>query len=561
MLFPPPDLISHAEDHKMKMDAIPRQDDFFGVGVPCCIVDQAANLCSLRDIEYTIAKQNAVNLKSWTMSSSLHRRSKNLMASPDNDDGNKDSHARHDSIAGCASITKETQMHKSDFRREPRPELMNKPSLMDDDQDEEDFGDISRQGKDGNDTASSEPHLFSPSLEDVLALEVGLTAHDYLEECFYTEISVLDRDKFNAIPEIGKSDFSIKHHLGKGYFCDVFEVVRKDARLRTDASNAISRGTRHGCTSPARGRRLTPSRSFTATSRARAPQCDTRPPVFAMKCLRPQIRSDFDQFIIGAEDIVHETAILAALDHPNIIKLHGRASGNLTDAFILNDGYFILLDRLDETLHERIKKWKLHPECAKKGPTVKQIEVAHSIADAVSYLHSKSIVFRDLKPDNVGFDSMGVLKLFDFGFAIGLPEKDESNPAGFLFDRCGTPRYMAPEVGLSLGYGLKADVYSFGILLWEVCALTKPFAPITSSSDFEIAVFMGGKRPVTEYHWPAAIKELISRCWAAIPNKRPLMSEIQSSLSSTMANINNEKKSQPRTVRPRMIQRSVTAGV
>jgi serine/threonine protein kinase len=57
----------------------------------------------------------------------------------------------------------------------------------------------------------------------------------------------------------------------------------------------------------------------------------------------------------------------------------------------------------------------------------------------MEYLHSKKIVFQDLKPDNVGFDSAGVLKMFDFGFAVGLWEKDESNPVGFLFDRCGTP--------------------------------------------------------------------------------------------------------------------------
>ena len=49
-----------------------------------------------------------------------------------------------------------------------------------------------------------------PSLEDALALEVGIAAHEYLEECFYTEVSVLDREKFNAILEIVKPHFTIK---------------------------------------------------------------------------------------------------------------------------------------------------------------------------------------------------------------------------------------------------------------------------------------------------------------------------------------------------------------
>ncbi len=73
-------------------------------------------------------------------------------------------------------------------------------------------------------------------------------------------------------------------------------------------------------------------------------------------------------------------------------------------------------------------------------------------------LHSKNIVFRDPKPDNVGFGQIGGVKLFDFGLTIGLPEGDKSNPVRFLYIRCGTPQYMAPEVGLSLGYRKKFDV-------------------------------------------------------------------------------------------------------
>ena len=342
--------------------------------------------------------------------------------------------------------------------------------------------------------------------------------------------------------------YIVQGHLGKGSFSDVFEVVSKDGQLGTETSITISSSTQHKRRCSTRGR----SSSIDLATLTRLPQHGDRRLVFAMKCLRPQIRSNADQFTIGAEDLVHETAILANLNHRHIIKLHGRASGQLTDAFVLNDGYFILLDKLHETLHDRIDTWKRNPMCILQGPTVKQIEVAQSVADAVSYLHSKKIVFRDLKPDNVGFDRMGVLKLFDFGFAIGLPEKDESNPAGFLFDRCGTPRYMAPEVGLSLGYEMKADVYSFGILLWELCALAKPFSSITSSGKFERAVFRGGKRPVISNRWPTTIKELISSCWSAPPSERPTMLDVKSSLSSAMTNIASGNNAPMKTVRSRM---------
>ena len=80
------------------------------------------------------------------------------------------------------------------------------------------------------------------------------------------------------------------------------------------------------------------------------------------------------------------------------------------------DGYFILLDRLTDSLDDRILRWK-RSYTARSPPSLSQIKAACSNADAMIYLHDEMIVFRDLKPANVGFDSRGVLKLFDFAFA------------------------------------------------------------------------------------------------------------------------------------------------
>ena len=160
------------------------------------------------------------------------------------------------------------------------------------------------------------------------------------------------------------------------------------------------------------------------------------------------------------------------------------------------------------------------------------------------YLHSKKIVVRDLKPDNVGFNSHGVMKLFDFGFAIGVPEKDEENPEGLLFDRCGTPQYMAPEVGLSLGYGIESDVYSFRILMWEICALAKPFSSITSADEFDRAVFHGGERPLIGGHWPKAMAKLMTSCWAAQPSRRLNILDVKSSLSLVISGTGGKKNLQ-----------------
>lgn len=205
--------------------------------------------------------------------------------------------------------------------------------------------------------------------------------------------------------------------------------------------------------------------------------------------------------------------------------------------FVLTTNFLLSVD----TLVERINRWKKSAD--RQAPSLSQIRVAISISDALCYLHSKNIVFRDLKPANVGFDSAGVLKLFDFGFAIGMNEPStypESMCSGtsvlseethLLYDKCGTPRYMAPEVGLGIGYGLPADVYSFGILLWEVCALNKPFSKVKSAEQFYKTVHEKGSRPKISKHWPTILTEVITQCWSGEASDRPPMTEVKTLLS------------------------------
>ncbi|KAL7539530.1 hypothetical protein ACHAXR_012828 [Thalassiosira sp. AJA248-18] len=573
------------------METLPR--DLAEIGIGCCV----GHLYSPGEIEYestecTTTDSTTSPLKPRTRmpsisrkSSSLRRGSKNLitsLASSLNSAGSSVSSTKAHETVSASEVAKIVSYEY--FAEEPKPQLFSISSLS---YDTDHGGDVQVTCYFKEDTATAT--TGSESQQDTLALEVGKSAHEYLEECFYTEVSILNREKFNAIPEIVKSDFTITAHLGKGSYSDVFEVVCKAGQLKSDMSPRATGGRRNsprygrelsssitGATallrppksnelisdmSPGvapgrprtRSRRSTMSSSITTGTLARPSRCNELRVAFAMKCLRPQIRSNVDQFIIGAEDLVHETAILANLSHHHIIKLHGRAEGHLTDAFALNDGYFILLDKLEETLKDRIDVWK---RTINEGPTVEleQIGVAHSIADAMSYLHSKKIAFRDLKPANVGFDSLGVLKLFDFGFAIGLPEKSLSNPSGYMFDRCGTPRYMAPEVGLSSGYGLPADVHSFGVLIWEMFAFKKPFSSIKSSEAFDREVFLGGLRPVMKDRWPTTMKDLMSNCWSASPSKRPTMLDVKSILSDVMTGTGVKTKT-PVAARSRMMRR------
>eukprot|EP00985_Skeletonema_marinoi_P001760 scaffold699_cov90-Skeletonema_marinoi.AAC.1 len=299
---------------------------------------------------------------------------------------------------------------------------------------------------------------------------------------------------------------------------------RRERRVTTDLSSSVCVGSMSAAKNLGRGR--------------------SRRLKLAMKCLHPISRSDASKFMIGVEDLIHEMVLLSSFNHPNIIKIHGRAE--------LGEGYFILLDKLKDTLDDRIEGWKKkYPQSSRNPPSLNQIKVAKTLAETVAFLHQRNIVFHDLKPPNVGFDEMGELKLFDFGFAMEIIDDEP------LEVRAGTVRYMAPEVGLDEEHGLPADVYSFSILLWEIFSLKKPFAKVKRTDEFKKIVFEKGERPKLGKNWSLEMKEELESGWSEDPKQRPSMDDF----TKLLAKWQREVPARPKMDNGNSLRASLMRGV
>lgn len=220
-----------------------------------------------------------------------------------------------------------------------------------------------------------------------------------------------------------------------------------------------------------------------------------------------------------------------------------RAAGNLSHPGIVtifdfgedNGRYFIAMEYLEgETLKSRISR--MGPL-----PTEEAIRILSALCDAVEYAHARQIVHRDIKPDNIHLLPDGTVKITDFGIARMLGEQTIT-VAGQVF---GTPSYMAPEQIRGAMVDARTDIFSLGLVLFEMLSGRKAFW----GEALETVVYRIMSEPVPPLHeQPAAINAVIQMAAQKDPGQRFVSAaQMKAALSGGVGGGNTSFARQPQT--------------
>ncbi|KAM0050719.1 putative dual-specificity kinase TKL-Pl-4 family [Helianthus debilis subsp. tardiflorus] len=223
-----------------------------------------------------------------------------------------------------------------------------------------------------------------------------------------------------------------------------------------------------------------------------------------------------------------EVAVWHKLDHPNVTKFVGASMGTsdlkIPSNNTSNMGQNSLPSRACCVVVEylpggTLKKYLIRNSRKKLSFKI-VVQLALDLSRGLSYLHSKKIVHRDVKTENMLLDLNRTLKIADFGVA----RVEAQNPRD-MTGETGTLGYMAPEVLDGKPYNRKCDVYSFGICLWEVYCCDMPYADL-SFAEVSSAVVRQNLRPDIPKCCPSSFANILRKCWDANPDKRPEMDEV-----------------------------------
>eukprot|EP00177_Eucheuma_denticulatum_P003292 GFKZ01005946.1.p1 GENE.GFKZ01005946.1~~GFKZ01005946.1.p1 ORF type:complete len:1197 (+),score=199.39 GFKZ01005946.1:23-3592(+) len=209
-----------------------------------------------------------------------------------------------------------------------------------------------------------------------------------------------------------------------------------------------------------------------------------------------------------------EVAVLCTLNHPNILRFVG-ACTKPPNLMIITE--FMARGTLFDLLHQSQTRvtWPMRKK------------FALDTCKGMRYLHDSKLLHRDLKSSNLMLDKDFNCKVGDFG----LTRISRGSAAVQMTGQCGTFQYMAVEVLANKPYSEKADVFSFGILLWEMVARKLPYFGM-QPMQVAIAVLQQGMRPPMPAKCPVPLAKLMRACWDSDPNRRPSFAQLVEALEA-----------------------------
>lgn len=220
----------------------------------------------------------------------------------------------------------------------------------------------------------------------------------------------------------------------------------------------------------------------------------------AVKILRSEHLNDTSEV-----EFAQEVMILREVQHENVVRFIG-ACTKLPELCIVTE--YMPGGSLYDFLHKYHNVLELSL----------LLKFAVDVCKGMEYLHQNGIIHRDLKTANLLMGTENVIKVADFGVARFQSQ------GGVMTAETGTYRWMAPEVINHQPYDQKADVFSFGIVLWE---LTTAKVPYDNMTPLQAALGVRqGLRPALPENTHPRLLDLMQRCWDAVPSKRPSFSEI-----------------------------------
>ncbi|KAK4477254.1 hypothetical protein RD792_016468 [Penstemon davidsonii] len=219
-------------------------------------------------------------------------------------------------------------------------------------------------------------------------------------------------------------------------------------------------------------------------------------------------------------EFAQEVYIMRKVRHKNVVQFIG-ACTRPPHLCIVTE--FMSGGSVYDYLHKQRGTFKL--------PTL--LKVAIDISKGMNYLHQNNIIHRDLKAANLLMDENEVVKVGDFGVARVKAQ------TGVMTAETGTYRWMAPEVIEHKPYDHKADIFSFGVVLWELLTGKLPYEYLTPLQA-AVGVVQKGLRPTTPKNTHPKLAELLDKCWQQDPTLRPDFSEVMEILKQISKEVGDD---------------------